>query len=164
MQHHIHLFVDPPHHHHPQLTNKDPGLGGAASHPLVRGPLQLSKFRCILEILDWLRCAEPNFPGTILLGYVLWFHGCLGFEEPRPHVFPISPLWCHSRTLMMAPLVLCHWYIEARVRDCRAQLSEKIISKVCIMAFCTGGATPRVLGRQLPLPPPPPPLGPSANS
>ena len=27
------------------------------------------------------------------------------------------------------------------------------------LAAPTGGATPRVLGRQLPLPPPPPPLG-----
>ena len=116
---------------HPQLTNKDPPLRAAAPHPLVRGPLQLSKFRRILTILDWLGSAEPSSPGTIILGCVLWFHGCLGSAEPRPHVFPISPLWCHSRTVMMVPLVLCHWYLEARVRDfrltrlCKTQLSEK---------------------------------------
>ena len=125
MQHHIHSFVDPP------PPNKDPPLGVAAPHPLRRGPLQVLKFTSISAILDWLGSAEPSFAGTIFLGYVLWFHGCLGSAEPKPHVFPISPLWCHSRTVMMAPLVLCHWYFEARVRDfrltglCRAQLFEE---------------------------------------
>ena len=115
----------------PRTDKQRSGPRGAAPHPLVRGPLQLSKFRCILAILGWLGSAEPSFLGTIILGCVLWFHGCRGFAEPRPHVFPISPLRGHSRTLMMAPLVLCHWYFEARGRDfrliglCRAQLSEK---------------------------------------
>ena len=119
------------HHHHPQLTDKDPGLGGAAPDPHIRRLLQLSKLKCILAILDLLGLAEPSFPRTKILGCVLWFHGCLRFAQPKLHVFPIAPLWCHSRTLMMALLVLCHWYFEARVRDvtliglCRAQRFEK---------------------------------------
>ena len=57
----------------------------------------------------------------------------------------------------------CFEKVGLRVRE-MLECMKRLVVVRCTATRGGGGATPRVLGRQLPPPPPPPPKGPPANS